>query len=113
MHVVVLTTSVVMAGIAGLLRGRPGLCVQEIVGLEGLIAPGQPVSDLVIYDVASVDATQLLACLAVAPFVIGLDLHRDRAVTLIGEFYPLATVDDLAALFVTLGMDAQPAPAGL
>ncbi|MCB0023223.1 MAG: hypothetical protein KDD91_09345, partial [Caldilinea sp.] len=100
--------SVVMSGIAGILRGRPGLCVRE-AGVGDLCAPGFPAPALVLYDVAAVDAAQVLACLAAAPAIVGLDLRRDRAVTLMGEFYPLATVDDLAALFVTLGIEAPPA----
>jgi hypothetical protein len=32
--------------------------------------------------------------------------------TLMREFHPLATVDDLAALFTTLGIEAQPAQVG-
>ena len=59
-------------------------------------------------DPTDIDA-QVLACLAAAPAIVGLDLRRDRAVTLMGEFYPLATVDDLAALFATLGIEALPA----
>ena len=95
-----------MAGIAGVLRGRPGLCVREVAGVDELSAPGFPAPALVLYDITAVDAAQVLACLAAAPAIVGLDLHRDRAMTLVGEFYPLATVDDLTALFVTLGIDA-------
>ena len=98
-----------MSGIAGILRGRPGLCVREIPSVGDLCAPGFPAPALVLYDVAAVDAAQVLACLAAAPAIVGLDLHRDRAVTLMGEFYPLATVDDLAALCSILGIEAPPA----
>ena len=98
-----------MAGIAGILRGRAGLSVHEIPGVDELCAPGLPAPTLVLYDVAAMDAAQVLACLAAAPAIVGLDLRRDRAVTLMGEFYPLATVDDLAALFATLRIEAAPA----
>ena len=110
--VVVLATSVVMAGIAGVLRARSGLCVREVAGLDELGAPGYPSPDLVLYDVTAVTTEQVLACLAAAPAVVGLDLRHDRAMTLVGEFFPLATVDDLAALFTTLGIEVQPAQAG-
>ncbi len=108
--VVVLATSVVMAGIAGVLRGRPGLCVREIAGIDELGAPGCPSPGIVLYDLTAVTGEQVLACLAVAPAVVGLDLRRNRAMTLVGEFFPLATADDLAALFATLGIEAQPVP---
>jgi hypothetical protein len=111
-RVVLLTTSFIMAGIAGTLRGRPGLTVHEVANTDDLCAPGVPVPDLVLYDIAEADAAQVLACLAVAPAVVGLDLRRDRAMTLMREFHPLATVDDLAALFTTLGIEAQPAQVG-
>jgi hypothetical protein len=107
--VAVLATSVMMAGISSALRNRPGLCVYELAGVEELGAPGQPPPDLVLYDIAAINAAQVLACLATAPAVIGLDLHHSCAVTLIGEFFPLATVDDLAALCTTLGNEAHPA----
>lgn len=95
-----------MSGIAGILRGHPGLCVREVAGIDELGALGFPAPDLVLYDVTAVDAAQVLACLAAAPAIVGLDLHRSRALTLMSDYYPLATVDDLAALFVTLGIDA-------
>ena len=110
--VIVLVTSVIMAGIAGVLRGRPGLCVHEVADVDALGVPGCPSPDLVLYDLTAVTAEQVLACLAVAPAVVGLDLHRSRAMTLIGEYYPLATADDLSALFTTLGIEAQPAQVG-
>lgn len=101
-----------MAGIAGVLRGRVGLCVREAATIDELRTAGEPLADLVLYDITAVDAAQVLACLAAAPAVVGLDLRRNRAMTLLSEFYPLATAEDLAALFATLGIDTQPAQVG-
>ena len=111
-RVLFLTTTFVLTGIVGVLRGRPGLSVHEAATRRRTPRVGRTWRRLGALRNHG-GGCCAGACLPGRGAVVGLDLRRSRAMTLLNEFYSLATADDLAAMFFTLGIEASPEPAGL
>lgn len=102
LHIAVLESSIVMAGLARALRQHARLCVLCIATCGSElprcveIAPAH----ILIFDLAAVTADQLRRVVHrdEAITLIGIDAMRSRAITFTGNTSPLHTVDDLVEL---------------
>jgi len=102
LHIAVLESSIVMAGLVSALRQHARLCVLGIATCGSSlprrfeIAPAH----ILIFDLTAVTADQLRRVVHSdeAITLIGIDTMRSRAITFTGNTSPLHTVDDLVDL---------------
>lgn len=100
-QVVILGTSVILAGVAHALRTQAGLSVRVAGGIDELprlLAQSHP--DILIFDLATFtpDAVRRFVCWHDAPTLIGVDIASRQAFTFASCSCPLRTLDDLTRL---------------
>lgn len=99
--VIVLDSSVVMAGIAHVLGEQHGLCVQAIHRIDDLArGPAQGQHAVLILDIAAISADQVLAIAYQHPgiSVLGIDVSGGQAIAFSSRSHPLRTTLDLTRL---------------
>ena len=100
-HVTVLGNSIVMAGIARVLRERTSLLVRLITRIEDLLPVAEAaLPTLLIFDIAAITTEQVLSLVHSNPVLalVGIDLEKGQAVTFSGKTCTLYTVEDLTRL---------------
>ncbi len=99
--VIVLNSSVVMAGIAHVLGEQHGLCVRAIHRIDDLArGPAQGQHAILILDIAVISADQVLAIAYQHPgiSVLGIDVSGGQAFAFSSRSHPLRTTLDLTRL---------------
>lgn len=99
--IIILDSSAVMAGVASILRSRPGLRVHVIPWpghLDHIIE--QSTNAILIFDLASfnVDQVHAVACRSSSASMIGIDIQHRQAFTLFSNISPLSNIADMIHL---------------
>jgi hypothetical protein len=106
LHVAILDSSIIMAGLGQLLRQHARLCIHRIACSRGAPTPLSAIAParILIFDLTAVSADQLRSILhgEGAVTLIGIDIPRGLALTFAGKASSLGGAEDLVRLLDNL-----------